>query len=529
MISAKLPVKRAFWCLWSRHANVNREVTVARHSRPVDDASGRGVDAVARLDQELAEAHDRIDELQRELDQTRRLQTTAHRAQRVAEARSAAIWTSMPLGLALVNEFDEFTLVNESLCQVLGRPEDAILGRTSASFAVADDRRPTSRPHLRRHDDPVATQTEIRFARPDGTVRWAQVTTTHSPGPLGQEWTLLCVDDVTDRRLEREALRDSAANLAAVAEATRKIQAGDDTRTTIVAAVESMAGAASACLVEPLDDQTWVITTSTASTLDGTTLPRAAGGAIAQAFDQAAPLFLADPVGSVVVAPSDLAERIGSILWQPVVQGDASVGVIVLKWGFRIDELPAWSLDAIQLLADEAAVALSQEMTRAELRRLAGSDPLTGLPNRRAWDDQLAVLGETAAIRGTPLVVAMVDLDHFKRFNDRHGHTAGDQHLCEFARRARGALRDCDLLTRWGGEEFSIALPDCTTAQAHALLRQVQHAVPGDQTCSIGWSFWDRRESLDEVMLRVDQSLYEAKAAGRGRIMSTERERVRPK
>jgi diguanylate cyclase (GGDEF)-like protein len=313
-----------------------------------------------------------------------------------------------------------------------------------------------------------------------------------------------------------------------MAAVTRRIQTGADARSTVLAAVESMTGAEVACLVEPLDDDTWVITTSTASTLDGTTLRRLAHGAIAQAYAKGEPLFLADPVGSRVVAPAELATRLGSILWQPVVQAQQSVGVIVVKWSFRIDELPAWTLDAVGLIADEAAVALSQEAVRAELQRLARTDPLTGLPNRRAWDDQLAVLGEVAAVRRAPLVVAMIDLDHFKRFNDRHGHTAGDAHLREFAVRARDALRSCDLLTRWGGEEFSAALPHCDLAQADQLLRRVQHAVPSDQTCSIGWAFWDGRESLDEVMVRVDQSLYEAKAAGRGRIMSTERERPRP-
>src|SRR4051812_730507 len=400
-------------CLGSRHAKVNREVTVARHSRPVDDAYGRGVDAVARLDQELALAHDQIDALQRELDQTRQLLTVAQQAQRVAETRSATLWATTPLGLALVNEFDEFALVNESLCQVLGRPEDEVLGRTSAAFTHADDETSRSGRHYRRHSDPPAERSEVRFVRPDGEIRWALLTRTHSLGPAGQEWAMLCVDDVTDRRLERESLRDSAANLAALAEVTRRIQAGDDARSTIMAAVESMAASHSVLLVEPLDDDTWVITTSTESTLDGTSLRRDRNGAIAQAYEQAQPLFLADPIGSGIVAPAELADGIGSILWQPVVQGGAAVGVIVVKWGFRIDELPAWTLEAIRLLADETAAALHQEAVRAELQRLARSDPLTGLPNRRSWDDQLALLGEAAAVRADPLVVAMVDLDHF--------------------------------------------------------------------------------------------------------------------
>jgi diguanylate cyclase (GGDEF)-like protein/PAS domain S-box-containing protein len=497
---------------------------VARHSRPVDDAFGRGVDAVAQLDQELARAHDDIIELQRELDHTRQLLTAEQQARAVAESRREAVWTSTRLGMALVNELGEYAQVNAAMCRLLGRPEDDILGRTSAPFLHPDDVPAQRRPHFRRHGDAREERVDLRFVRPGGEVRWTQAATSYTPGPMGQEWTLVCVDDLTDRRLERQSLQDSEANLAALARVTRQIQAGDDARSTVLSAVESMTGSATACLIEPLDANTWVITTSTASSLDGTTIPRTPEGAIAQAFDNRDQLFLADPIGSRVVAPAEFAE-LGSVLWQPVVHADQAVGVLMIKWSFRIDELPAWTLDAVRLLADETAVALAQESLRAELQRLARTDPLTGLPNRRAWDDQLGVLGEVAAVRGEPLAVAMLDLDHFKRFNDRYGHTAGDEHLREFAIRARAALRDCDLLTRWGGEEFSIALPHCDTAQAHALLRSVQHAVPGDQTCSIGWSFWDGAESLNEVMMRVDQSLYEAKAAGRGRIMSTERER----
>jgi diguanylate cyclase len=501
---------------------------VARHSRPIDDAYGRGVDAVAQLDQELARAHDDIHELQNELDRTRQLLTAAQRAHAVAEARREAVWTSTRLGMAIVNELGEYAQVNAAMCGVLGRAEDEILGQTSNPFMHPDDVSAQRRRHFRRHGDPRDERSEVRFVRPSGEVRWTQVTTSHTPGPLGQEWTLVCVDDVTERRLERQSLQDSEANLAALARVTRQIQAGDDARSTVLSAVESMTGADAACLIEPLDSDTWVITTSTVSSLDGTTIPLTPEGAIAQAFHNRTQLFLADPIGSRAVAPAEFADRSGSILWQPVFQGDQPVGVIMIKWPFRIDELPAWTLDAVRLLGDEAAAALAQESLRAELQRLARTDPLTGLPNRRAWDEQLAVIGEVAAVRGVPLVVAMVDLDHFKRFNDRHGHTAGDAHLREFATRARAALRDCDLLTRWGGEEFSIALPHCDTAQADALLRRVQHAVPGDQTCSIGWSFWDGRESLDEVMVRVDRSLYEAKAAGRDRIMSTDRERPAP-
>jgi diguanylate cyclase (GGDEF)-like protein len=157
----------------------------------------------------------------------------------------------------------------------------------------------------------------------------------------------------------------------------------------------------------------------------------------------------------------------------------------------------------------------------AELAQEAATDPLTGLPNRRAFERALATTIES----GTAACIAMVDVDHFKRINDRHGHGVGDEVLIGFAELAGQALRGSDMIARLGGEEFALLLKDASIAHAEmacARLAQrladnaiVTSAGPLRITVSCGLA--ELHESGDAAMLAADKALYKAKAAGRAR------------
>ena len=161
------------------------------------------------------------------------------------------------------------------------------------------------------------------------------------------------------------------------------------------------------------------------------------------------------------------------------------------------------------------------------LETLLHEDPLTGLFNRRSVLTRLAGLISGARRHGRPLSIAMVDVDHFKRINDAHGHDAGDTMLVEVTGVMRARLRAEDALGRLGGEEFLALLPD---ADAHAaattaekLRAEVEHhsiEVEGlavDVTISIGWATWDG-EAPDALLRRADTALYQAKDRGRNRV-----------
>lgn len=160
-----------------------------------------------------------------------------------------------------------------------------------------------------------------------------------------------------------------------------------------------------------------------------------------------------------------------------------------------------------------------------ELTRLAITDALTGICNRRHFQETLAVEIARARRYGNPLSLVMFDIDHSKAINDRHGHQAGDRVLIEVAARARDNLRVSDHLARWGGEEFMIMLPQGDQGAARYLaekLRSLIAATPfgeiGQVTSSFGVTEFDPRETEDACLQRLDAALYAAKAAGRNRV-----------
>ncbi|MGI5185051.1 GGDEF domain-containing protein [Dactylosporangium sp. CA-152071] len=158
------------------------------------------------------------------------------------------------------------------------------------------------------------------------------------------------------------------------------------------------------------------------------------------------------------------------------------------------------------------------EAQTARVRELSRTDELTGLPNRRAWGAELPAALERARRDGAGLAVVMIDLDHFKRFNDEYGHPAGDRLLKSAAAAWSGQLRGTDHLARYGGEEFIALLPGADTAESVAVLRRLMAATPLGQTFSAGLARWNGVETSDELVARADAALYDAKRAGRNRV-----------
>ena len=154
-----------------------------------------------------------------------------------------------------------------------------------------------------------------------------------------------------------------------------------------------------------------------------------------------------------------------------------------------------------------------------EVGRLARTDGLTGVANRRAWDEELPRELARSARSRQPVCVVLLDLDHFKAYNDEHGHQAGDRLLKTAAAAWEGRLRKTDLLARYGGEEFAVLLPDCALGNAMEIAERLRTAQP-EVTCSIGVADWDGREDSGRLVARADRALYAAKAGGRDRCVA---------
>jgi two-component system cell cycle response regulator len=197
--------------------------------------------------------------------------------------------------------------------------------------------------------------------------------------------------------------------------------------------------------------------------------------------------------------------------------------------GLLVDPVSDAELVASVRSAARMGVLQEELRNRAEaLEHLAFSDGLTDLPNRRFLDRQLSALISGASRHGRPLAVALVDVDRFKLVNDVHGHAAGDAVLAEVAKRLQSRLREEDHLGRFGGEEFLVLLPD-TNAEAAAHVAEDLRAAVADGplpspagelpvTISAGWAAWDGDEPHG-LVARADAALYEAKAAGRNRVV----------
>ncbi|MBB2946312.1 diguanylate cyclase (GGDEF)-like protein [Actinoplanes lutulentus] len=154
----------------------------------------------------------------------------------------------------------------------------------------------------------------------------------------------------------------------------------------------------------------------------------------------------------------------------------------------------------------------------AQLRTMAHNDALTGIPNRRAWDLELSNRMASARRSGDSLTVALLDIDHFKRYNDAFGHPAGDQLLRDGAAAWRAHLGAGGLLARYGGEEFAVLFTGCHLDEAIAVLDRMRRATPSGQSFSAGLAVWGGQESPEALISRADEALYGAKEAGRNRV-----------
>jgi diguanylate cyclase (GGDEF)-like protein len=185
----------------------------------------------------------------------------------------------------------------------------------------------------------------------------------------------------------------------------------------------------------------------------------------------------------------------------------------------------ALTLATVAVLVGVALRTVSAHRERlGELDQLAHEDALTGVVNRRRLDETLPIELARAERLGYPLTVAMLDLDFFKRFNDRRGHGAGDVLLREAAQSWRRQLRPTDLLARYGGEEFTLVLPACDAEQAEQLVERLRPLMPERQTFSAGIATWNRTDAADELLRVADIALLQAKRTGRNRTVVAGRE-----
>jgi diguanylate cyclase (GGDEF)-like protein len=246
-----------------------------------------------------------------------------------------------------------------------------------------------------------------------------------------------------------------------------------------------------------------------------------------------------------------------SLLVVPIVKQGAMRAVLLLENRLSSGAFTADRLDAVLLIAGQLAVSLDNALlyrsledkvadrTRAlqaaneQLQALSLTDPLTGLANRRRFDDVLLAGWRRALGAGTPIAVAMIDIDHFKWYNDSHGHPAGDMCLKQVAAILAASIRqDNDLACRYGGEEFAVIFPGADEHRAATLAERARQAVaeltgPDDPasagvvTLSIGIAAMipTAEQTPEGLVSAADTALYHAKQHGRNRVWIAPKQR----
>ncbi len=438
-----------------------------------------------------------------------------------SELRYRNLFDHSPMGVGMADHRGVFVAVNEAMGVILGRDPADVVGRTSVDYTHPDDDHLVARAQLV-DGEPMVRRVRKRILRPTGEARWIDVTGTTMVGADGLAWTVGHMWDVTHEVAAAGKLAKAQQDVATIAEVVRRMHSGQDVRSALVTAAQEVAGALCALLLEREGPHHLVFSAQAgAQPLAGKRLRTATATGAEHVWRTGQPLFVADPDEHPLVSPKMLGVIGGrSLMWQPVSVAGQVLAVLVVAWPHRVADLDDQAARSVRVLVDEAALALQRESMIRTLESMAATDPLTGLANRRAWDERLAAAMAAARRTGAPLTVALVDVDHFKAFNDSQGHAAGDAVLRTFASVAGATVRGEDVIARWGGEEFAVMLADCASgADAVAAVDRVRTSMPGPTTCSAGAATWDGVETAQQLMTRADQALYAAKSAGRDRTV----------
>jgi diguanylate cyclase (GGDEF)-like protein len=225
---------------------------------------------------------------------------------------------------------------------------------------------------------------------------------------------------------------------------------------------------------------------------------------------------------------ADAETRIRAMACVPIIgtsQEEGEAAGVMTATSSRLGAFGPTELELLRFVA--RTIALDLENMR--LRKVSVTDPLTGAYNREFLHTRLPAELTSARHRTRSLSVAMVDVDHFKEINDRHGHDVGDRVLAEVAERLRGATRKGDVLVRYGGEEFLVVLPDATLERAGEIGERMRLALQADaiQTTtgvtievriSAGVAALGPDDDSSSLIRRADTALYRAKGRGRNRV-----------
>ena len=212
------------------------------------------------------------------------------------------------------------------------------------------------------------------------------------------------------------------------------------------------------------------------------------------------------------------------------------LGVLVLEQPGRFGRIERRVVGMVSQFGSHAALALRNAWLLEQVQKLAEIDALTNVANRRTFETTLAHELSRSVRHGDPLTLVMIDVDNFKKYNDTHGHRAGDEALKRVAQALTNESRDFDTVARYGGEEFAVILPACSSSESLIAAERLRKAVSqidgidGAVTASAGVATYPTHAPDAESLIKsADEALYESKRAGRNRVTRSRRRATRRK
>lgn len=480
----------------------------------------------------------------------------------LSEARYRQLMDSASEGIWVIDRIGRISFANPRLANMLGTTPEQMKGRALLEL-VPEDERPQIITALQRQQRGEAVRTLCHLVRPDGELVAVQISSTPVTGGAEQGNSLSVITDLSEQMKEQDALRKLAADLQEQVEG--RTLAYRETANRLAATLETNRSQSRAyAILQDMNDMLQSCTTPSEAA-------RVAGEFAIKLFHaDSGSIYIAEPghtnfriLGSWGLQDETAESMQLTDCWglrqnqayphnenqyglrcvhlsigpnrqsccMPMFANGHASGMICLRSDhpFVNSNIGRRAIDQkIQRMFTASVsqflfnLSLRQTLEQASLR-----DPLTNLFNRRYFNEQLAIEFERASRAHSPLALQMVDIDHFKRINDRYGHEAGDRVLCQVSEVLTQSARAGDIVCRWGGEEFLILMPGLngTSAKRRAdeIRRRVQDRVEmaGGQSVSvsIGVAAYPEHASDPDGLINVsDRALFASKGAGRNRV-----------
>jgi diguanylate cyclase (GGDEF)-like protein/PAS domain S-box-containing protein len=439
-----------------------------------------------------------------------------------SEDRFRRSFDDAPVGMILARPDGSWQNVNKAMADLLGYDRNELLDRHFSEFTHPEDREEDERrvAELLRHGGTMSR--EKRVIRRDGSIIWVlsciDIARDHAGRPL---WGLVHVLDITQRKRAEHELQRQQVDMLTIARVARDAGGAENPGHEVCEVAAQIVGAVNVGLLEARGSDRLILTAAVDPDAPlglekkFSESPLTAG----LAASSRERLFIGD-LGDVLSQNWGPNLQARSAVYEPILRGSELLGVLSIAWGETRQALTARESSVIRLLAAEMATIIERARLTRQLRELARTDPLTGLANRRVWDERIEIELTHAKRFSNPICIALLDLDHFKPYNDTYGHQAGDRLLSAAAAAWCEELRGGDLMARVGGDEFALLLPDCTLDGGQALVERLRIATPAGVGCSVGIVQWDGDEAPLEAIARADAALYAAKESGRARSVA---------